>query len=68
MSSILQKKILTLFEKTDFITSKNIKDLFKFSDRTARQLAQKLVTSGFLKIADKSQKARKYRLKNNNKI
>ncbi len=51
---VKQKKILILFEKTDFITSKNIKDLFKFSDRTARQLAQKLVTSGFLKIADNS--------------
>ncbi|WP_096525270.1 hypothetical protein [Candidatus Endomicrobiellum trichonymphae] len=61
MNSILQKKILTLFEKTYFIiTSKNIKALFRFSDRTARQLAQKLVTSGFLKIANKSQKARKY--------
>ncbi len=58
-----QKKILTLFEKNDYITSKDLEKLFKFSPRTARQLAQNLVNSGFLKIADKSKKNRKYILK-----
>ncbi|MDR3244477.1 MAG: Fic family protein [Elusimicrobiota bacterium] len=55
-----QKKILTLFENNDFITSKDIEQLFKFSPRTARQLAQQLAKTGFLQIADKSKKARKY--------
>jgi Fic family protein len=55
-----QKKILTLFENKDFITSKDIEQLFKFSPRTARQLAQQLAKTGFLQIADKSKKARKY--------
>ena len=55
-----QKKILTLFEKNDYITSHDLEKLFKFSPRTARQLAQNLVKSGFLKIADKSKKNRKY--------
>jgi Fic family protein len=58
-----QKKILTLFEKNDYIISKDLEKLFKFSPRTARQLAQHLVKSGFLKIADKSKKNRKYILK-----
>jgi len=55
-----QKKILTLFENNNFITSKDIEQLFKFSPRTARQLAQQLAKTGFLQIADKSKKARKY--------
>lgn len=61
---VRQKKILTLFENNDYITSKDLEKLFKFSPRTARQLAQKLVKSGFLKVADKSKKNRKYMLKN----
>jgi Fic family protein len=60
-----QKKILTLFDKTDFITSKDIEKLFKFSGRTSRQLAQKYVKSGFLKMEDASKKARKYTLSDN---
>jgi predicted HTH transcriptional regulator len=60
-----QKKVLTLFEKNDYITSYDLEKLFKFSPRTARQLAQNLVKSGFLKIADKSKKNRKYTLSGN---
>ncbi|MDR3195801.1 MAG: Fic family protein [Endomicrobium sp.] len=59
-----QKQILILFEKNDSITSKDLEKLFKFSPRTARQLAQKLVKSGLLKMADKSKKNRSYKLIN----
>jgi Fic family protein len=57
-----KKKILTLFDKTDFITSRDIEKLFKFSARSARQLAQRLVKDKFLQVADKSKKTRKYKL------
>ena len=57
-----QKKIITLFDKSNFITSKDIEKLFKFSDRTARQLIQKYTQIGFLEAVDKSKKNRKYKL------
>ena len=58
-----QKKVLTLFKKNDYITSKDLEKLFKFFPRTARRLAQNLAKSGFLEIVDKSKKNRKYILK-----
>jgi Fic family protein len=57
-----QKKIITLFDKSNFITSKDIEKLFKFSDRTARQLIQKYTQIGFLEAVDKSKKNGKYKL------
>ncbi|GHT40409.1 cell division protein Fic [Bacteroidia bacterium] len=56
-----QKKALALFEESNFITSKDLEKLFKFSGRTARQLAQKWVKEGFLAVADSSKKSRKYK-------
>ncbi len=60
-----QKKALWLFEKSNFITSRDLQKLFKFSARSARQLAQNWADAGFLKIADSSKKSRKYELNKN---
>lgn len=57
-----QKQAITLFEKSNFITSKDLETLFQFSSRTSRQLTQKWVKEGFLKIFDNSKKNRKYTL------
>jgi len=51
-----------LFEKKEFITSKDIEELFHFAGRTARQLLQKWVKQGFVVVAEPSKKARKYKL------
>lgn len=57
-----QRRALVLFNKSNFITSKELEELFQFSARAARQLAQKWVNEGFLMIADNSKKNRKYKL------
>ena len=57
-----QKQALVLFEKNEFITSKDIEELFHFAGRTARQLLQKWVKQGFIVVADPSKKSRKYKL------
>ena len=57
-----QKQALILFEKSEFITSRDVEELFHFADRTARQLIQKWVRQGFIVVADPSKKARKYKL------
>lgn len=57
-----QKQALVLFEKSDFITAKDVEDLFHFAGRTARQLLQKWVKQGFIVISDPSKKNRKYKL------
>ncbi len=57
----LQKQALVLFEKSDFITSKDGEYLFPFAGRAARQLLQKWVLQGFV-ISDTSKKNRKYTL------
>lgn len=59
-----QKQVLALFEKNEFITSKDIEELFHFAGRTARQLLQKWVRQGFVAVANPSKKARKYKLNN----
>ena len=56
-----QKQALVLFEKNEFITSRDIEALFHFAGRTARQLLQKWVKQGFIVVADPSKKARKYK-------
>lgn len=57
-----QRKALALFAKQEFITSADIAKLFGFAPRTARLLLEKWVKGGFIKTADASKKARKYRL------
>ena len=57
-----QRQALVLFEKNEFITSKDVEELFHFAGRTARQLLQKWVRQGFIVVADPSKKARKYKL------
>ena len=59
-----QKQALALFEKNEFITAKDVEELFHFAGRTARQLLQKWVRQGFVAVADPSKKARKYKLNN----
>jgi predicted ArsR family transcriptional regulator len=57
-----QRKILTLFETSTTITSKDVEGLFGFSTRAARFLLKNLVENEFLKIANKADKTRTYRL------
>ncbi len=57
-----QRKVLLLFKSKSFITSFDIQKVLQLKPRTARDLAQKWVESGFLVIADPSKKARKYAL------
>ncbi len=57
-----QRKVLTLFEKQDEITSQEIADLLKIEPRTARQLCQQWAHEGFLEILNASKKARTYGL------
>ncbi len=57
-----QRKVLSLFQEFDSITSHQIGELFGFKPRTNTALCANWVRSGFLEIADPSNKARKYRL------
>ena len=57
-----QRKVLPLFDNSDEITAAEVGKLFELQQRTARDLCQKWVRSGFLVISDPSKKARKYRL------
>lgn len=56
-----QRQILNLFETQKYVTSKDIAEFFKFSPRTARQLALDWVNADFL-IAVGEGKQRKYQL------
>ncbi len=58
-----QRKVLTLFEDKNEITSKDIEGLFGFSPRSARALCGKFVEDNFLEIANHSNKTRTYMLK-----
>ena len=57
-----QRKVLTLFEGSATITSKDVEGLFGFSTRAARFLLKNLMESGFLQIASKADKTRTYKL------
>ncbi len=57
-----QRKVLSLFQEFETITSKQIGELFGFKPRTCSQICSTWVESGFLEIANPSNKARKYRL------
>lgn len=58
-----QRKALSLFEDSKWITAAQIGKLFRLKDRTARDLCQKWVESGFLVLADPAKKSRKYELR-----
>ena len=53
--------LLNLFETQKYVTSKDIADFFKFSPRSARQLASDWVNIGFL-VPTGEGKQRKYQL------
>jgi len=55
-----QRKVLTLFEQQDVITSSDLALFFNFAPRTARKLASTWSEEGFLKVINTSKKARKY--------
>lgn len=57
-----QRKILQLFGEFETITASQVGTIFGFKPRTATQLCHNWVASGFLEIADPSNKNRKYRL------
>lgn len=59
---IRQRKVLSLFDEFDEITSIQIAELLKISPRTARFLCKKWAQEGFLLISDESKKSRKYSL------
>ncbi len=57
-----QRKALTLFQEYETITAKQVGLLFGYKARTSALLCKEWVENGFLKIADFSNKGRKYRL------
>lgn len=57
-----QRKVLILFEDKDVITSNDIAELFNFTQRSARNLAKKLVEENFLQIENVANKNRSFRL------
>lgn len=59
-----QRKALELFKQFEIITSSQIGELFGFKPRTSAALCADWVNQGFLKIADSSNKGRKYTLNN----
>lgn len=57
-----QRKVLTLFQEFETVTSKQIADLFGFKPRTGAQICKDWIENGFLEIAVSSNKGRKYKL------
>ena len=57
-----QRKALSLFQEFDTVTAKQIRSLFGFKERTGAQLCKQWVENGFLEMADRSNKGRKYTL------
>lgn len=57
-----QRKIVTLFQNADTITTQDISTLFGFKQHTSTQLCKEMVEAGFLMIANASKKARSYTL------
>jgi Fic family protein len=60
-----QRKALSLFQKSEWITAAQIAELFGLQPRTARNLCAKWVDSEFLVVSDLSKKNRKYVLHKN---
>ncbi len=63
-----QRKILALFEEYEVVTSSQIGKFFGFQPRTSYKICSDWVKSGFLEIVDSSNRGRKYRLANSNRI
>jgi len=59
-----QRKLLTLFEDNDTITSKDVEKLFGFSSRSARLLCAQMVKEEFFIVVNSSDKGRSYGLIN----
>lgn len=57
-----QRKVLELFQEFETITSRQIGELFGFKPRTSAAICANWVESGFLTIADSSNRGRKYKL------
>jgi len=57
-----QRKSLTVFKKSNYITSKEVTNLFNISERAARDILSSWVSEGFIEIVDGSKKARSYSL------
>lgn len=57
-----QRKVIELFNEFETITSSQIGELFGFKPRYSALLCKNWVDSGFLEVADISNKNRKYRL------
>ncbi len=57
-----QRKALVLFQQFEFVTSRQIGELFGFKPRTSANLCAAWVSVGFLKMVDASNKGRKYSL------
>jgi hypothetical protein len=58
----VKKITLSCCARHDFLTARQIGDLFGFQPRTNAALCKKWVEGGFLEIVDASNKARKYKL------
>ena len=57
-----QRRVVSLFEKTNVIGASSIAKLFGLQPRTARVLCAKWVAANFLVISDPAKKSRKYSL------
>jgi hypothetical protein len=57
-----QRRVLSLFQEYEVVTSKQIGELFGFKPRTSAQICKDWLESGFLEIVDPSNRARKYKL------
>ena len=57
-----QKQVLSLFERSKYTTTKEIADLLKIHRRTALNLCNKWVASGFIVQHGAASKSRKYEL------
>lgn len=57
-----QRKALSLFKNTDFITASDVGKLFGLMERTSRLLCSKWVQQGFLIVSNPAKKNRKYEL------
>ena len=55
-----QRKVLPLFQESEWITATQVAEVFGLQPRTARDLCQKWIDSGFLVVSDPSKKSRKY--------
>lgn len=57
-----QRKALELFQQSEFLTSRQIGELFGFKPRTCATLCASWVACGFLEVIDPSNRGRKYAL------